>query len=777
MAAKKSSLPKVVIAICGCLIICTIVGVIAGVVYWYLNRDKPLGPTYNEEPIVDIIEPTGSNWYATYKNTVTLSGIVSDDEDKIDKVEWSVEGGSSGEASGTESWNTSKITLKKGDNNITVKAYDKSGNVGEDNIFIVFNKEVLFVDEPTTNPDYIFKGDPPQNIVVQAQITKKSNKDISKVVLYRVTKKGEIQKKLGAMKDSGKVANGDDIPNDGNYGYKGSFSADKKEQIYLRVVTEIANSNTSAQSGVFNIDVLEHTNQQTVDQITQVNQQVNNLVNDLQQQGESQGNIANQVNDLVSQQDNIAANGISEQGQGVWWVYENTCIPGGVLINPPDTKGGIQDEEVSLQLIAQKPFASLVQPSYGAGKEVKVGNTKAIYLGPYLSDFGQGDDFYGAWEHVKKSKCPKCDTVVKKNEKVQVEDFKNLDKYGIIVVSSHGDNWYGGLSGDNMCAEGFEQSQVIIYTSQKLTKKNLKKYEPDLMARRLAVGAGNNLIILPSYISHYNSKFPNSLVYISTCRGAYNNSLASAFLGNGAKAYYGYDDYVSVSYAFQAGSELFENFLVDKDTSKVSFEDAIQAAGSSDGSGADFMRYGKENLIMGGDSFANLSFETGDTQNWSEGGDARVITSLGPIKPQHGDFMAIISTGLGSVSESKSSINQQICFGEKSGTLKFDYNLISEEPMEYLNTQYDDKLEAFIIINGKSKKLLSQGVNNSSWNKVSGINFEGGDTTTYQTGWSTHSYSLKNVKPGAQLQLRFRVSDVGDSAYDTAAVIDNIRIK
>jgi hypothetical protein len=139
--------------------------------------------------------------------------------------------------------------------------------------------------------------------------------------------------------------------------------------------------------------------------------------------------------------------------------------------------------------------------------------------------------------------------------------------------------------------------------------------------------------------------------------------------------------------------------------------------------------------------------------------------------------MAVISTGLGSVSDSKSSIKQSICYGKSGGNLKFDYNLVSEEPLEFIGSAYDDRLSVYITVNGKKTKIMSKGVNDSKWNKVQGIDFEGGDSSTYQTGWKTVTYSLKNVNSGAKVVLLFEIKDVGDSAYDTAALIDNIRVE
>jgi len=731
-------------------------------VYWFFFK-RNVGPVYTEEPIVNILQPSGSNWYATGESTIALSGIASDDKSKIKKVEWEADSGSSGTADGTDEWTIDEVELSEGDNKVTIKASDTSGNVGEDSIFVVYNSGVEFVGSLVADPDYLYKDDPAVSVTFNVTLKKEIGVDVTSVTLYLVDGDGEIIEEVDEMKDSGLTTDGDDIPGDSTYSMITSLLDVEGADKYYRANAVVAGE--SNMSGSVKIISIEHMSENALDQITSLNEQVSDLMGQLEADGANVGDIANQVNDMVGQQDGITANGLSEQGTGVWWVYENTCIPGGVLITEPGVKGGPEGT------------GKIVSKAYAQDSDVEVESTKAIFLGPYVSDFGEADDYYGGWAKVKESVCPECETTEVLNTDVTVDHFKGLSNYGLILVSSHGDNWYGGLSGDNMCAEGFQQSQIITYTNQQLTEENYAQYEADLMARRLAVGFDNRLIVLPSYISHYNGSFPNSVVYISTCRSAYNNTLAAAFLGNGAQAYFGYDDYVLASYTYSAGSALFDEFVLEGKNVGESFTEAVSTAGSSDGQGADFLWAGYDQLKMGGQRFVNVGFESSGLNGWANVGDARVISSLGPILASEGSFMAIISTGLGSVSDSSSTLAQEICYGGDEGTLMFDYNLVSEEPMEYVDSEYDDRLAVVLTIEGSAQTILSAGVNDSSWNAVSGIDFTGGDSTTFMTGWETVTASLEGVDAQSTILLNFSIGDVGDSDYDTAALIDNIRIE
>src|SRR5690606_38397442 len=139
----------------------------------------------SKAPVVNITSPTYSNWYASYEGSIDISGLASDDSGEIKNVTWQVEGGSSGSATGTANWSTGMVSLKDGDNKVIVTASDKSGNKGTDEIFIVYNKEVIFVEEPKANPDTIYKGEA-TDVLFTSKVMVKSNNSLESVILYEV---------------------------------------------------------------------------------------------------------------------------------------------------------------------------------------------------------------------------------------------------------------------------------------------------------------------------------------------------------------------------------------------------------------------------------------------------------------------------------------------------------------------------------------------------------------------------------------------------------------
>jgi len=177
--SEKKGINKIFLFCCGFLAIVFLCAICALISYFVYKHFKDKDSTlYSSNPSVDITFPTGSNWYTSYDSSVELSGIAYDEEDKIKKVEWKIEGGDKGTADGTENWKTEKINLEEGDNKITVTVTDNSGKRGEDSIFIVYNKEIVFVNDLKLTPDHIFKDDPEVQVIFRTQVVAQSNNTI-----------------------------------------------------------------------------------------------------------------------------------------------------------------------------------------------------------------------------------------------------------------------------------------------------------------------------------------------------------------------------------------------------------------------------------------------------------------------------------------------------------------------------------------------------------------------------------------------------------------------
>ena len=112
--------------------------------------------------------------------------------------------------------------------------------------------------------------------------------------------------------------------------------------------------------------------------------------------------------------------------------------------------------------------------------------------------------------------------------------------------------------------------------------------------------------------------------------------------------------------------------------------------------------------------------------------------------------------------------------------LNFKWNFLSEEFEEYIGSKYQDYFKIKIINSvGQENILFDKSIdifaNEYPLQFVSpDIVFDQGDV--YMTGWNTFSYNLTNYN-GEIITLTFSAGDIGDSVYDSALLIDDIKIE
>jgi len=795
---KPARSKKPLFIIIGVIILVLAVAVSAVIFFCFFWKKEAPDKT---GPQVQITKPTSEEWYSTNKNTVSLEGFAVD-KSGVKSLSWETNKDKSGSVSiSGDAWKAEGISLSKGDNKITIKAVDKKSNSSQISLNVIYNPDIIFYDM-TLSQDYLYKDAAATKITVRAAVEAASGKEVSQVNLYKIA--GDKKEKQTELLDNGVVANGDDIPGDTIYSGIKSFSSTSADPIILRVGTTIAGSTETAYSGVLKITVLAKPDESKISKVLSLNKETKERFDELKKSGDPK-KAAEKLAKELAEKAEIGVAGVSEDGYGVWWQYKETGILAGLQNNPKGTRGEQERKEQAREAQRQSEAAANEQGEvagltqmlsspirFGVSKaeaaetpgKLEVQNTKAIYLGPYLHDFGNTDDYHKGWKVIKDSKCPECQTVEQKDAEVTVEDFKNLSNYGLVMIVSHGDTWFNGdfaafCAAAGNCPQTLLDGggSVVAWTDQQATVGEIfTKYLADLLMFRLAIDANSNtLAVLPSYITAYNGTFPNSLVYVGTCRSTHNFSMAAAFLAKGAKAYFGFSEYVDSLYAGEVANEMIKSFLSKGRTAGESFADAIAAKGSNDkGNPAAFFDiFGSVNLKMGGKNIQNAGFEEGIT-GWQASGDARVIAQLASLKPQEGKKMGIISTGLGSIEDSNSALIQKICAQEGTATLSFKYNVVSEEPMEYVGSKYDDNFTMTVDINGTKTIVVQKTINNASWSPIGGINFAGGDETTFMTGWTTVSQSLGEIKKDDVIQIEFRVSDKGDSIYDTATLIDDV---
>lgn len=331
----------------------------------------------------------------------------------------------------------------------------------------------------------------------------------------------------------------------------------------------------------------------------------------------------------------------------------------------------------------------------------------------------------------------------------------------------------------------------------------------DLMRGRVIMGP-KNYAITPGFIDFYGqSGHAMSLVYLGACRSMYNGTLAAACMASGAQTVLGYNGYVTNRFASVTGQNLFQSLFQSENRVGVA-----AAQGTSDPSfHSRLMLFGSHWLDFTDYSILNGNFESVSMLGWNRNGDAREIPRLGSTRPAEGKRMAIISTGLGFTTDS-GGITQKFCLPPGTTRVSFYWKFYSEEFKEFCNSPFNDSFQAtisspragerkLVAVNiddlcPKGIKACDQGGSGNSsgcepctdcgdyWGDdqdhliKSDVRFDRGGV--WNTPWQITTLDLSgsrfsNQSTPVPVTLSFNAGDTGDSIYDTAILLDAIKIE
>lgn len=127
---------------------------------------------------------------------------------------------------------------------------------------------------------------------------------------------------------------------------------------------------------------------------------------------------------------------------------------------------------------------------------------------------------------------------------------------------------------------GFDD-EVAITTREAVTQDSFKANWQDLKTGRLLITGnadepGSKFAFTRVFVQEYCKNMPNTIVYLSACRSAYNKSMSNAFLAGGASVVYGYSNYVHVTFATEQGTGLF-NRLLGGDTTETAYRHVAES--------------------------------------------------------------------------------------------------------------------------------------------------------------------------------------------------------
>jgi hypothetical protein len=181
------------------------------------------------------------------------------------------------------------------------------------------------------------------------------------------------------------------------------------------------------------------------------------------------------------------------------------------------------------------------------------------------------------------------------------------------------------------------------------------------------------------------------------------------------------------------------------------------------------------------DNLENLSFDKGNLDGWVALGKCSVISELKNLKPTNGKKnMAFLRTGVNSFLDKRSSISRTFTYSAANSELRMDYNFISNEPMRFVNSIFNDTFKITIKEGSRTRTVHEESVNSNArkWKSLGSDYLQDAllGFTSYHTGWQSLPIDLKalGLKDGSTYELEILIEDKGDTLYNSAILVSNL---
>ena len=730
------------------------------------------GATAGVAATVVITGPTGQEAFTTLADHVDLSGVTFG---PIDKVTWSTDHGESGTAQGTGSWSAT-VPVAPGQTTVTLHATGPDADATE-TLVVQRNVSVQWLEVPTIEPVGVFINTS-ASLHVQVALAPQAQIQPGSVKVVRVMADGSTQD-LGPLYDDGDLKHGDDVQGDHVYNAQVAISEATPGLLQLRAVAN-APDGTPEPSPVATVSAVTPLTEPQIVAMQARHESASSAFDQALAAGKSREEaIAAVEAELEQDPDVLVVDHEPGNTTGVLVVWKHGVL--GTLGFPePDTLAG---------------------PDGGAGggsdSEDHVGNHDVLLLSPFLASLQGRDGNTGLQALFDAATCPKNKATAFADAGVTFDIMRDIGNYGVVSLSTHGSSFEErklvkvitdvtdgsvvikvkllGLRTDKP-----NQRDVIFLTSGG-DKATLIR--PDVQLAMLTGSVAltrKGLAVTARFFRTTAKPMKHNLVHLGCCRGLKNGDLPKALLGRGSAAVTGFTGTVNAPFARDKWRGLLNCLLkgegLEPDV-KATMAKCFHSAADPFHAGTEFRLVPADSkLSLRGADFRNGGFEDG-TLGWTATGDARIVSGFGSYVPQEGGKMLLASTGLGFTSAS-GSFTQSFCMPADVKTLSFDWHFLSAEFKTYCNSKFQDGFVVKLGTAAAPEAIFSRNIDalcGSVTLAQASIPQDGDPDGAFSTGWlKATNLDVSQFAGQSDLELTFSVTDVGDSVYDTAVLIDNV---
>ena len=603
---------------------------------------------------------------------------------------------------------------------------------------------------------------------------------------------------IGLLKDNGLLSNGDEIAHDNVYSGKFIFNEPSAGEIKYKAKGIISTSS----NGYSQVIAITVNSQLTSQEISTLFKTQSSAKNQLQTYlAGNPNNIENATTQLVAWlQTQPGVQSVERNGNTGIIIHYTSGISGGLLYSVADATGRIHTlggEAANDTLRRNKRSVPLNEQTIGINDYYQdnantytdnppldpntIGNRNVLIYEPFQAAFPTYPVGPKIITRLNQSTCKDYNVTTFTNQNANISVLSSLTNYGLVFITTH------GLTGKRIFTGEIADTNLQIY---KTTYRAMVKADKLSIWKNITIAQNGLLrdtadvyVATDKFISGLAGTFPNSVIVNNSCESALNPDLGNAFIGKGAKTYFGYSKVVHIGFVAVISDSIAKRMAVDGKTSGNTFF----AATDPEDPFAVLTKIVGSNDLSFSTSLLNKDYELGTIEGWTRSGDGRVISRLGTVNPTQGSFMGIISTGLG-YTTSSGSVSQCFLVQNTQSTLKLKWNFLSEEFLEFIHSQYQDYFRILLVKqDGSQVTLFSRTIDEMALQFGADTNHAGqlisvspnivfDEGGVYMTGWQDISFNIIPYR-GQTVVIIFKCGDVGDSIYDTAILLDDIIIQ
>ena len=609
---------------------------------------------------------------------------------------------------------------------------------------------------------------------------------------------------IGKLYDNGLLANGDDIAGDNIYSGVIEFSESSEGVIKLQAMGNVRTSNGqgAGYSQVSELSIYADISSSENKEIFATQEDATDKF--VEYLGGNVSNVESAVSQTVQwlQQQSQVSQVINDGNTSIQIIYKSGLY-GGIIFSFKDVNGTVLTRGGSRFDVNRKKTKSIPVAYQTRGTSTKnnnikkaiysiadldpkvIGNRNVLIYAPYEAAFAPYNERTSI-KNILNSTDFEFSITEYVNQAATVSALNNLTDYGFVVLATH------GSLGEEFATGEVVDTNASNYKNLNILRQagSLSTWDNVVISSVGGVDKSETVyVIRPKFISSLAGKFPNSVILNNSCESTMKDDLYNAFKAKGAKSYYGYSKVVNSDFCMTLADTVTKRLAKDlKNTGETYWDksDPTDPFAHFEIRGENDVHYTLE--LINGD------FEFGNLNGWTKDGDGRSISKLSTQLPTGGSYMGIISTGLG-FTTTTGKIFQTFRVENNQSTLTVKWNFLSEEFLEYINSNYQDyfkviikkkdgteiqlldkSIDAIASDFGAQKFTGAEGELPQPGNLVSvspAIVFDRGDV--YMTNWQTSTFDITAFREEI-ITIILLAGDVGDSIYDTAILLDDISV-